>query len=193
MRAFKIYVGVPAGATSPGWTSSPAARIDRRGVPVDDRPVSVFLVRHAHAVEERRDLPDPARYLSEVGRAAARALGQRLRWHDCTPTALWTSPLTRAVMTAELVAAMLEWTGPIETIVGLSPGGSLRDVMAAVNAHDPSGTILMFGHEPGLSALGARLTGDDGFGAISKAQAVRIDGKSVRWRFAHDDHAPQAR
>lgn len=153
--------------------------------------MSVFLVRHAHAVDERRDLPDPSRHLSAEGRAQARALGQRLRWHDCTPTAIWTSPLTRAVMTAELVAMQLEWQGPIETVVALAPGGSAREVMNALRAHDPRGSVMLFGHEPNLSGLGARLTGDDGFPGIAKAQAVRIDGKQVRWWFAHDDEAPR--
>ena len=157
--------------------------------------MTVFLVRHAHAVDERRDLPgrdlpDHARHLSAVGRDAARALGLRLRWHDCTPTALWTSPLTRAVMTAELVAAAIEWTGSIETVTALAPDGAARDVIAALTALDPDSVVLMFGHEPSLSALGARLTGDADFAALAKAQAVRIDGRVARWRFAHDDHAP---
>lgn len=152
----------------------------------------MFLVRHAHAVDERRDLPDHARHLSEVGRAAARALGQRLRWHDCTPTALWTSPLTRAVMTAELVAAALEWSGPIECVPALAPEGSAREVIAALTKLAPDRVVVMFGHEPSISSLGARLSGDDGFGALHKAEAVRIDGKVVRWRFAHDDHGPRA-
>lgn len=152
--------------------------------------MTVFLIRHAHAVDERRDLPDPARHLSVIGRAAARALGLRLRWHDCTPTSLWTSPLTRAVMTAELVAAALDWTGPIESVPALGPGGAVRDVVAALAGLDSDSVVLVFGHEPGISALGARLTGDPDFAALRKAQAVRIDGRIARWRFAHDDHAP---
>lgn len=150
----------------------------------------MFLIRHAHAVDEQHDLPDPARHLDLVGRAAARALGQRLRWHDCLPTALWTSPLVRAVQTAELVAAALEWTGPIETVPALAPGGSTRAVLAALTAVDPAAVVLLFGHEPSISALGARLTRDDGFDGMKKAQAVRIDGGVARWRFAHDDPAP---
>lgn len=150
----------------------------------------VFLVRHAHAIEERRDLPDGARPLSAAGREQARELGRRLRWHDCTPTAVWTSPLTRAVMTAELVSGALEWTGPIDSLPALAPDGRTGDVMTALTAIDPASTVLVFGHEPSISALGARLTGDPTFALLAKAQAVRIDGRVVRWRFAHDDEAP---
>lgn len=149
-------------------------------------------MRHAHAVDERKDLPDPGRQLTPAGRSAARALGQRLRWHDCTPTAIWTSPLVRAVMTAEIVAQMIEWEGPIETMMALAPGGGRKELVAALAALDPGGAVMLFGHEPDLSRLGARLTGDDDFPSIAKAQAVRIDGKQVRWWFAHDDDAPKA-
>lgn len=152
----------------------------------------VFLVRHAHAIEERRDLPDHARPLSTAGRDHARELGRRLRWHDCTPTAVWTSPLTRAVMTVELVAATLEWTGPIDAVPALAPEGRVGDVVAALAGLDPESTVVLVGHEPSISALGVRLTGDADFAPLAKAQAVRIDGRTVRWRFAHDDVAPVA-
>lgn len=150
----------------------------------------VFLVRHAHAVDETATQPDEARHLSGPGRAAARAIGQRLRWHDCTPTAIWTSPLARAVMTAELVAGALEWDGPIECVPALAPGGSARAVLAAIGALDPSGAVVLVGHEPSLSGIGGALTLRDDFPALRKAQAARIDGHELRWLFAHDADAP---
>jgi phosphohistidine phosphatase len=152
--------------------------------------VIVFLVRHAHAVDETRELPDEARHLSDVGRRAARQLGMRLRWHDCTPTTIWTSPLTRAVMTADLIAAQLEWTGPIESVPALGPGGSARAVAAALAALDPHGAVVLVGHEPMLSGVGGLLTLRDDFPALQKAQAARIDGRELRWMFAFDAEAP---
>ncbi len=152
----------------------------------------VFLVRHAHAVDETPGLPDEARHLSGRGRQAAREIGRRLRWHDCTPTAVWTSPLVRAVMTTELVAAALEWTGPIEAVRGLAPGGSTREVQAALAALDPSGSVVIVGHEPSLSGLGGALTLRDDFPALQKAQAARIDGRELRWMFRYDAEAPSA-
>ena len=56
----------------------------------------------------------------------------------------------------------------------------------------PGLAVVLVGHEPGISALGVRLTGDPDFAPLTKAQAVRIDGRAVRWRFAHDDVAPRA-
>jgi phosphohistidine phosphatase len=150
--------------------------------------VHVFLLRHAEAVDETRSLPDPDRHLTTAGRAAARALGERLRWYDCEPLAVWSSPLMRAAQTAELVIAGLGYGGVIECVPALAPGGATRDVCAAIGRH--KGQVLLVGHEPGLSAVGAVLTGRADFPAIKKAQVARIDDGRLRWLFATVDEAP---
>jgi phosphohistidine phosphatase SixA len=82
--------------------------------------VQVFLVRHAEAVPETLQLRDPHRHLTAHGRAQARALGDRLRWHDCAPTKIWSSPLVRAVQTAELVAIGLGIEAAVEVVPDLA-------------------------------------------------------------------------
>lgn len=152
----------------------------------------VFLVRHAHAVDETQQLSDEARHLSDAGRRAARQLGLRLRWHDCAPTTIWTSPLARAVMTADLIATELQWQGPIECQPALAPGGSSRLTVETLAALDPGGVVVLVGHEPSLSGIGGLLTLRDDFPALQKAQAARIDGRELRWLFAFDADAPRA-
>jgi phosphohistidine phosphatase len=153
--------------------------------------VQVFLIRHADAVPETVALRDPYRHLSALGREQARGLGDRLRWHDCTPTQLWSSPLVRAVQTAELVASGLHCPLAIEAVPALLPDANPRDVAAALAAL-PTDTILcVFGHEPGLSALGALLVGRREFAILKKAQAARIVDGALRWRFACDADAPE--
>jgi len=150
--------------------------------------VHLFLVRHAEAVDETRTLADPDRHLTAAGRVAARALGERMRWYDCEPTAVWSSPLMRAVQTAELVIPGLGYTGLVECAPALAPGGAVRDVCAALAKI--AGQVLIVGHEPGLSAIGAVLTGRGDFPALKKAQAARIDDGRLRWLFATTDEAP---
>lgn len=151
--------------------------------------VQVFLVRHAEAVDETRELRDPHRHLTEHGRAQARALGDRLRWHDCEPTHVFTSPLVRAVQTAELLAAGLQCTHAVTALPALAPGEDARAVIAALQ---PLGDacIVLVGHEPGLSAVGALLVGASDFTALGKAEAARIVEGELRWRFAWDAEAP---
>lgn len=149
--------------------------------------MDVFLVRHAEAIDETLELRDPMRHLTAHGREQAQALGDRMRWHDCTPSHLWTSPLVRAVQTAELLAAGLATKVPIEVAPRLAPGEDARAIIASLKAL--SGDVILVGHEPGLSALAALLIGSD-VGVLAKAEAVRIADGKLRWRCAWSSEAP---
>ena len=153
--------------------------------------VEVFLIRHAEATPETLARRDPDRHLTPAGRDQARAIGDRLRWHDCAPTQLWSSPLVRAIQTAELVATSLASGIAVESVPALAPDGDPRAVVAALRALDAESIVLLIGHEPGLSAVGALLVGHPEFASLAKAQAARIVDGALRWRFAWDADAPQ--
>jgi phosphohistidine phosphatase len=121
--------------------------------------VQVFLLRHADAAQETLEMRDPHRHLTPTGRRQARDIGDRLRWHDCEPTHLWSSPLVRAIQTAELVAAGLHSNVAIEAIPALAPDENPRSVLAALAALPADAVVILVGHEPGLSAVGALLVG----------------------------------
>ena len=154
--------------------------------------VQVFLVRHAEAIAETLAIRDPYRHLTPHGRVQARALGDRLRWHDCVPTHVWASPLVRAVQTAELVIAGIQHEVQIDVAPALAPDGSAREVIAALRTLPATAVVLLVGHEPALSAIGAVLVGKADFDALGKACAARLDDGRVRWRFAWDAEAPIA-
>ena len=150
----------------------------------------MFLIRHAEAVQETLALADPHRHLTANGRRQARALGDRLRWHDCEPTHIWSSPLVRAIQTAELVASGLACETTVDAMPALTPDEKPRDVVAALTALPAASIIVLVGHEPGLSAVGALLVGQPEFASLAKAQAARIVDGVLRWRFAWDADAP---
>ncbi len=152
--------------------------------------MQIFLVRHAEAVDESLSLRDPHRSLTARGRTQARALGDRLRWHDCVPTHVWTSPLVRAVQTAELVVAGIGCDAPVDVIPDLAPDGSARDLVAAVRALPASSVVVLVGHEPSLSGIGALLVGARELPPLAKAEAAKIDDDTLRWRFAWNAEAP---
>jgi phosphohistidine phosphatase len=154
-------------------------------------PVQVFLVRHAEAIDEALTLAEPHRHITATGRRQARALGDRLRWHDCTPTHIWSSPLVRAVQTAELVAGVLACDHAVEVMPALAPENDPRDVVAALAALAADASVLLVGHDPDLSAVGALLVGRPGFARLAMAQAARIVDGVLRWRFAWDADAPE--
>ena len=149
--------------------------------------MDVFLVRHAEAIDETLEIRDPMRHLTAHGRDQARALGDRMRWHDCTPSQIWTSPLVRAVQTAELLAVGLETKVPVDVMPRLAPGEDARAIINALKTL--TGDVVLVGHEPGISALATLLVGKD-VGTIAKAEAVRIADGQLRWRCAWNAEAP---
>lgn len=153
--------------------------------------MQVFLIRHAEAVVETLALADPHRHLTAGGRRQARELGDRLRWHDCVPTHLWASPLVRAIQTAELVAGGLASELAVEAVPALAPEANPRMARAALAGLAEDAIVVVVGHEPGLSALGALLVGQPGFASLAKAQAARIVDGALRWRFAWNGEAPE--
>ncbi len=150
----------------------------------------MFLVRHAQAVDETLELRDPLRHLTALGRKQATGLGDRLRWHDCEPTHIWTSPLVRAVQTAELLAAGLHAEVAVTVAPALAPGESARAIVAALQALPADACVVLVGHEPGLSGIGALLAGRADLAPLDKAEAARIVDGQLRWRFAWDAEAP---
>ena len=68
-------------------------------------PTRVFLARHGEADHETALVTDQGGWLSAAGRDQARELGERLRGERIAR--VWCSPLSRAVQTAEIAAAVL--------------------------------------------------------------------------------------
>jgi phosphohistidine phosphatase len=152
--------------------------------------VQVYLVRHAEAVDETVELRDPHRHLSPHGRAQARALGERLRWHDCGPTYVYASPLVRALQTAELVCGAIDNAIGVEVMPQLAPGEDVHQVIAKIKALPADAEVMLVGHEPSISAIAALLANQADFASLAKAEAVRLDDGALRWRFAWDAEAP---
>jgi phosphohistidine phosphatase len=118
----------------------------------------LLIIRHAIAVPRGTPgIPDADRPLTPEGekkfQRAARGLARLLD----RPDALLTSPLRRALQTAEIAAAAFGQIRPRETPA--LAGGSFEDLARALAEHPAKATIAVVGHEPHLSALLARLLG----------------------------------
>ena len=120
--------------------------------------IRLYLVRHGIAIdaEEWKGAPDGTRPLTDKGRRrfrkAARAFGKHERRLDL----ILTSPLVRAVQTAEILAGELKH-GEVAVLEELASGG-VAALLAAVAARAQAGrSIALVGHEPQLSAVLATL------------------------------------
>jgi phosphohistidine phosphatase len=149
--------------------------------------VQVVLIRHADTVVETLALPDPARYLSPLGRRQARDLADRLRERGCVPTQVWTSPLVRTVQTAELLIAALGWNGDVISQPDLAPNGDVRAIERAIAALDASAIVVIVGHEPALSGLAGVLASGANIAALRRAAATCIEDGRIAWHASHDN------
>ncbi|HEX3905261.1 MAG TPA: histidine phosphatase family protein [Polyangia bacterium] len=153
------------------------------------------LIRHAEAGD---DAPrDEARALTGRGREDARRLGRALARRGVEFSLIVTSPLVRAVQTAEIVAAEVAYRDRIAVTDLLIPEGAPPRLLAFLKATarqlDMAPSIALVAHEPILSALAAALIGKARHPPLRKTEALRIrvgaasngdpTGKGIlRWR-----------
>ena len=154
----------------------------------------VTLIRHAEAGD---DAPrDEARALTTRGREDARRLGRALARRGVEFSLMVTSPLVRAVQTAEIVASELGYRDRIAVTELLVPEGAASRVVGFLRSFvGPTGrplegapSIALVAHEPILSAVAAALIGKTRHPPLRKTEALRIriggpDGRGLlRWR-----------
>jgi phosphohistidine phosphatase len=133
----------------------------------------IYLVRHGDAVPEEDAGSDRDRWLSARGREAARILARLLREQRVEPDAIVCSPLPRAVQTAELLAQGLDYLAPIVSLRALEPSAQPR---VAANAIANAGAaVIVVGHEPSISSVGAFLLGRPAFPPFRTAQCCAIE------------------
>ncbi len=135
--------------------------------------MKVYLVRHAEAVPEDATLRDEDRFLAARGREAARVLARLLREQGVEPDAIVSSPLPRALQTAELLADGLDYLGVIEVLPALRPGA--HPSVAAAELTTRGLAVIVVGHEPMISSLGAFLLGRPAFPGFRTAQCCAIE------------------
>ena len=142
--------------------------------------MKVYLVRHAEAVSAALGVSDGSRFLSLEGRQAARRQGRILREEGVQFDLVLTSPLMRAVQTAELMADAVDYLGTVESFRGLVPG--CEPEVAANLIAERGVDVALFSHEPTISTLAAYLTGVPSFQPFRPAQVVLIENGRPVWR-----------
>ncbi len=121
--------------------------------------LELYFLRHAIAVDrDEGDLSDEERPLTEKGRQKMIAAIRGLRQLDLKIDALLSSPLTRAIQTAELVRQHLPYEGALEIQEDLAPSGLLKNFLEKIGERKGK-SFLLIGHEPNLSSWIRNLLG----------------------------------
>jgi len=139
---------------------------------------TVYLVRHAIAAErDDEKWPDDAkRPLTHAGAARMRRIVKGLVSLDVEIDLILSSPLVRAVETAEILARGLDRTPEIQQLPILGPEAAPAKMAEAIAAAAGrvSG-VAVVGHEPSLGELAAWLIGAKTALPFKKGGVGRID------------------
>jgi phosphohistidine phosphatase len=123
---------------------------------------TLLLLRHGIAQERCPDRADAERVLTGRGRSRTRAVLDRLVERGLRVDRLISSPLLRALQTAE-IAVEAGLAEAVETAAELAPGGdplaSLAGWLQPDRGEPMPQRLLLVGHEPDLSLLATRLLG----------------------------------
>jgi phosphohistidine phosphatase len=135
----------------------------------------VYVLRHGIAEDAPPGGSDADRVLTPEGKQKLRRVLERARDAGVRPLLILTSPLKRAVETAEIAAAVLNVKREIVATEALLPEGSAQRVWNEIRAHDVE-ELLMAGHEPLLSMVVAYLLGSPAMQVhMKKAALVSIE------------------
>jgi len=102
---------------------------------------------------------DAKRALTPEGKEKMREIAAGLVRAGMEPDWIVSSPLVRAVETAEIVGEALSSKPPLDTCDALGPGGEPEALIAYLAKRSNRRRVLLVGHEPDLGELAARLIG----------------------------------
>ena len=116
----------------------------------------LYFLRHGKAGSPRA-ANDDGRELTDSGTAALHAAAPLWRRLNLRPDVVLSSPLARAMQTAELFCEAVGGSPTVDD--RLRPGASWGDLAPAMAAHPDARRVMFVGHEPDLSAAIVELTG----------------------------------
>ena len=134
--------------------------------------MKVYVMRHGPAEDDSPTGRDADRALTTTGRDRTRTVAKALADGGEAPVQIISSPLVRALQTAEIVAAVAG-VDPVEVRREVAPGG---DSVALIGELVKAGKrrVMLVGHEPDLSMLVHRLVGKAPEQGMLKAMVVGV-------------------
>jgi phosphohistidine phosphatase len=118
--------------------------------------MKLFLLRHGKADWPEWTAPDDERPLTEEGIEEMQKVAAALKRLKVTPDIILSSPLPRALKTAEITGKALGI--PVQQRTELEPGFDRRKCDALL-ATRPEDDVMIVGHEPDFSRVIKSLTG----------------------------------
>ncbi len=150
--------------------------------------MKLYIMRHGAAEDSATSGRDEDRALTSSGRDRVRDIARALLLADEAPYVIFSSPLVRALQTAEIVAATVKTADAVQIRREIAPGGNARGFVREL-AEKRRKRAMLVGHEPDLSDLVAQLAGAPPSQGMLKAMVVGIsiaEGGETKLRFILD-------
>ena len=132
--------------------------------------MQLYFLRHGEADWPGWTKPDDERPLTDFGKKEVRQVAKFLERLKVKPDLIVSSPLPRALQTAEVAAEQLKTK--VRQDEALEPGFGISELSTELKRHR-SKVLMLVGHEPDFSSVISALTG--GFIKMPKAGVALID------------------
>jgi phosphohistidine phosphatase len=136
--------------------------------------MKLIVVRHAEAVERTAEVHEEGRYLTPEGRSFFRKTARTMLDKGIKPDLILTSPLLRAVQTADILAETISYAGPLVATEELAPGFDMQALQKLLETYPETREMVIVGHEPDLSGVIVSLLSLPGGFAFKKGTAVKL-------------------
>jgi probable phosphoglycerate mutase len=152
-------------------------------------PARVFVTRPGEATYEAGDVGDDGGWLTRTGREQSAALAVRLGGERIAR--VWSSPLPRAVQTAEIVAGALGVDVVVRTGLRADSGGGIGPVLAEAADEHPGEGVLVVSHASAILATVPQLVGlPHGHSrtmTLPCCGVVELEADADGWRLVNSD------
>jgi len=139
----------------------------------------LYLMRHADAgISRGNPVLDAKRGLVKEGKEQCMLMARVLLALKTPVDAIVSSPLKRALQTAQFVGTELGFEGEVEIWSALSPEGSFAQFQSLLARYTDRDAVLAVGHNPNLFQFLGRLITGNGDGAsvrLRKASIASVD------------------
>lgn len=119
--------------------------------------MEIYLLRHG--IAESHAASDAERDLTQEGREKVRDVVKVAARAGVKPSLILSSPLRRAVATARIAGDLLGFKGEVLLTRALTPDAEPGEAWDEIRAHRSEDALLLAGHDPLFSTLGAFLLG----------------------------------
>ncbi len=138
--------------------------------------MQIYLLRHGIAEDAKPGGRDADRALTSEGKKKLREVLRHAKQAGVSPALVLTSPLRRALETAQVAAAVFQYKDePLRTET-LQPASDPEDAWSEIRVHKDAKELLLVSHEPLVGMLSAYLLGSPALHIdFKKGALLRID------------------